>query len=462
MGDLLSVLQSAASSLSAARGAAQTASNNLENVNTPGYSRQTAVIQAFAPSDRIGGATLGNGAVLSTVTQSRDRFVEAQLPVALGSAASSQAQNDTLQGVTAFDPSSTDGVPASLGTFYSALRALQQDPSDPALRQAALAGAQTLAQSFNQASSSIAAARNAADSQLQSTLPQVNQLASQIASLNQQISQQRGLGGTPNELLDARQQAQDQLVQLTGAVPVADNSGNVNLALSDGTALVSGASAAQLSAVPDATNGGHLALRITHTDGTGPSSVQISSGTLGGLITARDGALKSASTGLDQLASAVAGTINTAHAAGFAEDGSTGRPLFTGTAGAATISVNADIAKDPTLFAAAGDPAAVSGDAVALQQMIATETQASASGSTPEGAAAQLTSAFGAAQQSAQATSDHDAAVSTQLTTLRASTSGVSVDEETINLTQAQQGYTAIARVITAANACFDALFAVT
>jgi flagellar hook-associated protein 1 len=462
MADLLSVLQNAASSLSAARGLAQTASNNLENVNTPGYSRQTAVVESVAPSDRLGGAVLGNGAMLATVTQTRDRFVEAQMPVALGSAASSLAQTNTLQSVTALDPSATGGIAASLGSFYSALRALQQDPSDPALRQAALASTQTLAQSFNQASSSIESARSGVDSQLQSTLPQVNQLAAQVASLNTQIQQQAALGGTPNELLDARQQAEDQLVGLTGAIPVQDNKGNLNLTLSDGTAIVTGGSAAQLSAAPDANNGGHLALQITHTDGTGPTTVSVTSGTLGGLLTARDGALLSASNGLDQLAAGVADAVNTAHAAGFAEDGSTGRALFTGTTSAKAISLNAAIAADPTLFAAAGNATAASGDGTALQAMIATETQATVGGSTAEGAAAQLTSSFGVAQQSAQALSDHDASIATQLTTLRASASGVSVDEETINLTQAQQGYAAIARVITAANACFDALFAVT
>jgi flagellar hook-associated protein 1 FlgK len=461
MADLLSVLMNAGSSLSAARGLAATASNNLENVNTPGYSRQTAVVQSVIPSDRLGGAVIGNGSMLATVTQSRDRFVEAQMPLALGSAASSLAQTNTLQGVTALDPSSTDGVAASLGNFYSALRALQQNPSDPALRQGALASAQSLARSFNQASSQLESARDGVDSQLQGSLPRVNQLAQQVASLNTQIQQQAALGGTPNELLDARQQAEDQLVALTGATPVPDDKGNLNLTFPDGTALVSGGSAAKLSAIADASNGGHLALRITHTDGTGPASVQVTSGTLGGLLTARDGALKSAEGSLDQLAAGAGDSINTAHAAGFAQDGSTGRALFTGTASASTISLNAAIAADPTLFAAAGNATATSGDAGALQQMIATETQASVSGSTPEGASAQLTSAFGVAQQSAQALSDHDATISSQLTTMRASTSGVSVDEETINLTQAQQGYAAIARVITAANACFDALFAV-
>jgi flagellar hook-associated protein 1 FlgK len=461
MADLLSILQNAGSSLSAARGLAQTASNNLENVNTPGYSRQTAVVRSVTPSDRLGGAVLGNGAMLATVTQSRDRFVEAQMPIALGSAASSLAQSNTLQSVTALDPSATDGVAASLGSFYSALRALQQNPSDPALRQAALASAQNLSRSFNQASSSIESARTGVDSQLQSVLPQVNQLAAQVASLNTQINQQRALGGTPNELLDARQQAEDQLVQLTGATPVQDNKGNLNLTLTDGTPIVTGGSAAQLSAAPDANNDGHLALRITHTDGTGPSVVTVSSGTLGGLLTARDGALLSASNNLDQLAAGVGDAVNTAHAASFAEDGSTGRALFTGTTSARAISLSPVIAADPTLFATAGNATAASGDAGGLQRMIGTETQASVNGSTPEGAASQLTSAFGVAQQSAQALTDHDATISTQLATLRASTSGVSIDEETINLTQAQQGYAAIARVITAANACFDALFAV-
>src|ERR1700748_3725271 len=149
MADLLSVLSNAASSLGAARGAAQTASNHLENVNTPGYSRQTAVINEL-PAYKFGGSFIGGGSTLSTVIQTRERFVESQLPTALGHAAFCSAQSSNLGGVTALGPSSDSGVGVSLGNFYSAMRALSQNPSDNSLRQTAVAAAQALASSFNQ------------------------------------------------------------------------------------------------------------------------------------------------------------------------------------------------------------------------------------------------------------------------------------------------------------------------
>lgn len=460
MGDLLSILSQASTSLAAQRGAAQTASTNLENANTPGYSRQTAVIVDSLPADRLGGAYLGTGAVLSTVTQSRDQFVEAQLPAAIGAGAASTAESTALQAVTALDPQAPGGLAKALGNFYSGLRALAQNPGNASLRTAAVAASQALATSFNSAAGQISSARGGLDSQLSGALPEVNSLASQVAQLNQQIGIARASGGRPNDLLDARQKAQDRLVALTGARPVPNSRGDVNLALADGTALVQGNSAASLGAVTDPANGGHLALQITRTDGTGPTSVKVSSGTLGGLLSARDGALGAAANSLDQLASDLSAAANAVHAAGYALDGSTGRALFTTGAGsaAATLQVSAAIAANPSLFAAAGASTAAPGDAAALQLLVATESTPLSGGRSSTDAAAALTSSFGASQASAQAISEHDSAITGQLQNLRQSTSGVSIDEELVNLTQAQRGFQAVSKVITTANSLFDAL----
>ena len=183
MGDLLSILSQASTSLAAQRGAAQTASTNLENANTPGYSRQTAVIVDSLPADRLGGAYLGTGAVLSTVTQSRDQFVEAQLPAAIGAGAASTAESTALQAVTALDPQAPGGLAKALGNFYSGLRALAQNPGNASLRTAAVAASQALATSFNSAAGQISSARGGLDSQLSGALPEVNSLASQVAQL---------------------------------------------------------------------------------------------------------------------------------------------------------------------------------------------------------------------------------------------------------------------------------------
>ena len=84
MANLLSILSSAASSLQGQEAGFATSSNNVENANTPGYARQIAVIEANTPTDQVSGANIGTGSQLETVTQVRDQFVEAQIPVQMG------------------------------------------------------------------------------------------------------------------------------------------------------------------------------------------------------------------------------------------------------------------------------------------------------------------------------------------------------------------------------------------
>ena len=107
--------------------------------------------------------------------------------------------------------------------------------------------------------------------------------------------------------------------------------GDVSMALPGGTALVSDDRAAKLSTIADAANGGHLALRITRADGSGPVPLPSGAvgGTLGGAMTARDGALGGAESALDSLAFDMANAMNAVSTAGFALDGTTGHAMFT-------------------------------------------------------------------------------------------------------------------------------------
>ena len=465
MPDLLSLLSLGASGLGAARAAAATASQNLANANTPGYSRQRANLEAVLPAERVMGTYIGRGVTLGSVTQVRDRFLEAQLPAALAGAASSSAEASVLTSIATLDPANTSGLTPALSSFYSSLRALAQNPSDPSLRQAVVSSSQQLARTFNATSADLSSARAGADSSLQSELPNANTLAAQLADLNARVRTARAAGGEPNDLLDARQKAQDALVSLTGATIVTDQEGNANAQLPGGEFLVFAESAGTLSALPDPTNGGLVALQLTRTDGSGPVTLTSQpGGKLGGLIAGRDGALKTAQTQLDQLAFDLGSALNAVHQGGFALDGSTGRDLFTlgatSSGAAATISVNASVAANPSLLAAASTAAAVPGDATALNALVATETQTLSGGLTAESTLASLVSQYGSASGAAQAYSDHDGGVLQNLQTLRESTSGVSVDEELVELTKAQRGFEALSKVITTTDQMLQTLLA--
>jgi flagellar hook-associated protein 1 FlgK len=458
MADLLSILSSSSTSLSAQGGLLATASHNIDNANTPGYARQIAALEAVTPAEQVNGAYIGRGSALTTVTQARDRFLEAQIPKALGDAAYSTAQSDALQAFHGLDLTDSGGLDSAISGFYSSLRALAQNPGDSGLRTSFLGAAQTLARSFNSTAGELESARSGLDAQASGLAGEITTEAQAVADLNVQIRQASASGAAPNDLLDLRQQHLDNLAELAGATTVATSQGDVNVTLPGGLALVSGGSAGSLSTTPDAS--GHVTIRITPPGG-GPISLASSTlgGTLGGTLAARDGALKTAGDQLDQFAFDLASALNTVHQAGYGTDGSHDLDLFTvGASAGGAASQLAVAITDPAQLAMAGAGGG-SGDATNADLLIQTEMQGlGAGGKDVPSTLSAIVSQFGSATASAKAFADQDGAIKDNLTSLRESYSGVSIDEEMITMQQAQRGYEAISKVIQTADQMLETL----
>jgi flagellar hook-associated protein 1 FlgK len=464
MADLLSILAQSSSSLAAHREAAATAGQNIANVNTPGYSRQTANLEALTPTELVANAFVGRGVGVQSITQARDQFLERQIPNATASKGWTSTESDALSAVSALNPDAAGGLSTALSAFYSSLRAVAQNPSDLSLRQVAVSATQGLARAFNRTSEAIEGARSGLDSQIDGTIQEVNSAATSMAGLNGQIRAARANGAQPNDLLDARQRLQDRLTELTGATPVTNAQGDVSMALPGGTALVSQDRAAQLSTIADASNSGHLSLRITRSDGSGPVALPASAagGVIGGALSARDGAIGAASTAIDNLAFDLGNAVNAVHSAGFALDGTTGHNLFavgaTAAGAAARIAVDPTTLANPSLLAAASSAAGLTGDNTNMLALIATERTALAGGADPGKTFEGIVSQFGSSSQRSSAMAEQDGALLDHLSQLRESSSGVSIDEELIKLTSAQRAFEAVSKVITTADAMLDTL----
>ena len=460
MADLLSILTSAQTSLSAQRALAATAGNNVENANNPDYARQVATLETVVPDDQVNGAHVGRGVTLASVTQVRDRYLESQLPRAIGDAASSTAESSALQAFSGLDPSASGGLDQAISGFYASLTALAQNPGDTGLRAAALGATHQMAQAFNRTAQQLAAARTGLDTQAGALATEIGDEAAAVAQLNGQIAQAGAAGGPPNDLLDLRQKHLDRLAELAGASPVATSNGQVNVVLPGGVTLVAGASAATLSTRPAPTDG-HLQVLVSPAGASGGAAAAATfGGTLGGTLAARDGAFAAAEGQVDQLAHDLAAKLDATHAAGYGLDGSTGRPLLdvgTGVAGAAgrmTVAIS-----DPSQLATAAS-ANAPGDATNANALAATESSSVAGAADVSSALASIVSRFGAAAATAKAFADQDTAVKDHLTQLRASSSGVSIDDELITIQAAQRGYEAIAKVIQTADQMMQTVLA--
>jgi flagellar hook-associated protein 1 FlgK len=454
---LLGTLQQSAIGLAAHRGASNVASTNLQNVNTPGYARQRAEIVAVEGTP-YRGVILGGGAHLRTVEQLRDAFVERQLPQARSERYAAQGRADGLGTLALQEPSSPDSVVSRIASFFGALRQLSTNPNDNAVRQAVLGEAQSLSQSIRRDAQSLNDAAFAIDAQLADRMPRINELSASVVRLNKAI-REASTQGTPNELLDQRQRAVDELSELTGIIPLQTANGDITLSLPNGAALVSVAGAATLSTQPDPANNGHVAIVLTKSDGNG--SVTLSrndlGGTVRGLLDARDVDIAAATTSLDNLAFEFANAINAVHSAGFAPDGSTGRPLFA--VGATAPGTALNFALDPAVIgnpaalqaasaldAATGRPAA--GDGRNALALLAIERTNLPSGTTPATTASTLVSELGNAIATAKSESEATGLRLEHLNALREQTSGVSVDEEMVELMRSQRAFEAVSKVI--------------
>jgi len=465
MADLIALLSNAGAGLAAHRAATQTASHNIENVNTPGYSRQRAELVSQGAEFLGPGSYLGLGVTLQTITQARDRFIEAQMPGAFANDGRSSAEANALSSVHALDPEMAGGLKNALGDFYAAARAMSQNPGDVALRHSFYAATRALSQSFNSTAANIEAARTGIDAQLQGSLEEINRSAMNLASLNVKIGAASATGGRPNDLLDARQNEIDKLAAFTGGRPVPDADGNVSFMMPGGMALVSGVRAGQFSALPDPANRGHLALRLTPSDGSSPVPVANDrvGGKLGGMLDARDTALGTAMSQLDQFAYDLMGQLNPLQSAGYGLGGTTGVPMFSpvalvaGAAGAMAVASGFNANTIGASTTAAGVP----GDSGQLFAMMDTERAALTGGRDASSTLAKIVSDFGGAASRAQAVAEHDKAIRGHLTEMRDSLNGVSIDEELINLTKSQRAYEAVMKVITTADKMLETLMAI-
>jgi flagellar hook-associated protein 1 FlgK len=454
MSGLFSVLHNGARALTAQRVAMATASHNIENVSTEGYTRQRVSLEALPAENNSPAGMVGTGVRVATVTTARDRFLEARLPTMRGESGSAASRAGALEAITAFDGENGANIAGRLGEFFSSLQQLQTRPADMSVRQAALGAASDFTRAVGTAAADLASAKTSIDADLRARAPQIQQLADRVAQLNADIGAAQGQGGPPNDLIDQRQVAIDALAAEVGATVVPSDSFAATLVLPGGQTIVSGDRAATFSISTSAD--GRALLSVGGTDGAPARLFDQHSvgGAVGGLITARDEDIAAAEADLDTFAFDLATAFNAAHTAGIALDGSSGRELFTVSAtsvGAArALAVSTTIAGNPSLLGASSTGA--SGDAGGVQSLLQVRDTAIAGTTDPFSALANMTAGFGERARSASVDRTSTASMLSYGVNLRESVSGVSIDEELVELQRAERAFQAASKVISTAD----------
>ena len=266
-------------------------------------------------------------------------------------------------------------------------------------------------------------------------------------------------GRNANDFRDERDQLVNDLSKLIDIQSFEDGNGNVNVSVGNGKPLVDGVTTWDLTT---ADSGGVQNIFWNASDGTTVDITgQISGGELKGWVETRDNLINGYLSDLDALATTIQSSVNGQHAAGFDLNGTAGQDFFTGT-GAVNLTVNANIVADSDLIAAAGAGEGLpggNGNAMAIADLQSAATMPGSS--TFNSYYNSLVGKVGADVQAATFNYSHQSTMVENLENYRLEVSGVSLDEEMVNLIQFQQAYNAAAKLITTADEMLDSLMSI-
>ena len=457
MMDIFGVLNLGAKALTVQQKGIYVTGNNIANVNTPGYSRQRLNMSTDVPVN-TGIGPVGSGVTANEIERVYQRFLGVQINNETQSLGKWEAHKDSLERVELiFNESGGYGLNQVMSEFWNAWQDLTNNPSGSVERTVLLAKSEMLTATLSKNYEDLQKIQRDIDSNIKGAVDEINRLAENIIDLNQKIVQTESGGHTANDYRDKRDLELKKLSELIDIDSYEDNTGAVTISVGSGQVLVEGTRSYNLSTQPDPS--GHL--DITWMDSSGNTVIitnDISKGKLKGWIDARDIDIDNSLIKLDTLAQNLMTEVNTLHAAGYGLDGSTGNVFFTGAATAAGIQVNPLIVNDTNLIAAAdsfnlvpGDKPGDNGNAIAIANLQGAQTM---NGNTATFSAYydSMVSDAGLAVQQATSYYDHQSQMVLQVENYRESISGVSIDEETVNLIKYQNAYQAAAKLINTAD----------
>ncbi|MCA1772872.1 MAG: flagellar hook-associated protein FlgK [Halomonas sp.] len=311
------------SGLNAAQNSLNTTSNNISNVNTPGYNREIT---------KLGESSAGtSGVQVNDIERQFNQYVADQL----NSAKTQSSALDTYYNqVSQIDNLLADreaGLSPLMQNFFSSLEDLASSPSDPAARQGVLGNAETLSAQFRSFDSYLQDMQSNINSQLGDEVTQINNTTEQVAGLNKEIALARARNGeAPNSLLNQRDKLVSDLNERMDLRLNVQDGKTYNISLPNGQPLVTGTDSFQLETM-EADNDPQRTV-IGYRDGGGNLSQLeedvVTGGSLGGLMNFRQETLDKTQNQIGQLAVSLSTAINEQHKQGVDLNGDQGEDLF--------------------------------------------------------------------------------------------------------------------------------------
>jgi flagellar hook-associated protein 1 FlgK len=461
--------------------------NNISNVSTEGYTRQRLVVESIYPntvSRFANGVTVGGGAEVTSITQVRSAYIDSQLRSEYASLGQWGTRSEELQFIESVlnETSESGSINAALADFFDSISELTTNPDNQEIRTNLQQNGMKLCETLNYYYNQLVDLQNSYNDAMSATVDTVNDLLTSIASYNEKIYAYELGGQQACGLRDSRNVLLDQLSQLIDISYSEDSSGKLTIS-SGGSTLVNHKDVTLLNAVADQTGAvsGETGYYSIYLDGT-TTELAFTSGKLQAYKDLRDGdstdniGIPYLLNSLNTLAQSLAQEFNAVHETGYTipygtGTSKTGVDLFEVPPGgysditAGNISLSDEVMENVYNIAASGAKVDLSAsdtqegnNEVALALFALTSSDSLSTVGSFENYLKSFVVQVGISSASAQETAGSQTAIVENLETRKESISGVSIDEEMINLVSYQYAYSAASRVLTAIDEALDRL----
>ena len=339
--------------------ALQTTGNNIANVSTPGYSRQSAHL-VTVPGQYSPQGYIGKGVAVETILRNHSELLTRQAALAGSAQAGDKVRSERLNQMQEIYTGGKDGLGTAISDMLGSLSDVLNSPTDMTARTVTLTRMAETAGRFRTAAERLSDIEYTVNEQLKNNVVKINNIAQSIAAVNGEIAAAQGNGQSPNDLLDQRDQLIRELNQYiqTSQIPADDGTVGVFVAGSQPLVMATTATELSLQVAKEFPGSGQMALYIQR-QGTQVelNEQMLGGGEMQGLLRFANQDMAEGRNLLGRLAQGMAMTMNEQHKLGLTLDGEFGKDLFAvptsvpGYSSSATAAGNVSFT-DPTKFAA--------------------------------------------------------------------------------------------------------------
>ncbi len=460
---IASILNVARNSLFAQQTAMQVISNNIANVNTPGYAKQEAVLNEDSAAG-TGSGLLGNGVKVTSVLSHYDRYLEASVGRESKSLEEQKTYAQYFSRLESILDENNTKLTSNMTAFFNSWQDLSLDPLSMTARSNVAMTGSNLANGIRSVYSGLRGVQLEVNDNIIQKVSDINDLLHSIAGLNDQIYSAGADSGDNQSLVNQRTQLLNQLSGLIDVQSYEDDDGGLTIMTSSGIPLLDRGALRGLQVESSLTDG---MARITWTGGSSsPVDITdtIAGGSLKSLIDLRDNQISGFISSIDDLARSLITEVNDIHGAGYNANGTTNDFFKNVTENfAANFDISDAVKADPNNIAATSSAANPTGNdiALAIANLGTTSVTINDRKTTYVDYGSSIASKIGSLSQNAKDLSEYHQNLMTSIQKQRDSVSGVSVDEELSNLMKFQYAYQAAARLFNVADALFSSLMEV-